>query len=77
MATALYFHAEGRSENEPRCYSHFDYEYKVVEKLFQSETALKKQREINVEQKEINIEVKGALHDLKTSDDINCYQKSF
>ena len=62
-------HAEGCPENEPRCYSHFDYEYKVVEKLFEYETALKKQQEINAEQKEINVKVKGALYDLKTSDD--------
>ena len=61
MATASYFHVEGRSENEPRCYSHFDYEYKVMEKLFECETALKKQREINAEQKEISFEVNGAL----------------
>ena len=52
---------KGCSENEPRCYSHFDYEYKVVEKLFECETALKKQGEINAEQKEISFEVKGTL----------------
>ena len=69
VATASYFHAEGRSENEPLCYSLFEYEYKVVEKLFECETALKKQREINAEQKEINVKVKGALHDLKTTND--------
>ena len=71
LATAsyMYSHAEDHSENEPRCYSHFDYEYKVMEKLFECETALKKQREINAEQKEINVKVKGALYDLKTSDD--------
>ena len=44
-------------------------EYKVVEKLFECETALKMQQEINPEQKEINVKVKGALHDLKTSND--------
>ena len=43
VATASYFHPEGCSENEPGCYSHLDYEYKVIEKLFESETALKKQ----------------------------------
>ena len=45
----MYFHAEGCPQNEPLCYSHFDYEYKNVEKLFESETALKKQRETSVE----------------------------
>ena len=60
-ASYMYLHAEECSENEPLCYSHFDYEYKVVEKLFESETALEKQQEINGEQKEINVKVKGAL----------------
>ena len=69
VAIASYYHAIGRSENEQRCYSHFDYEYKVMEKLFECETALKNQREINAEQKEINVKVKGALHDLKTTND--------
>ena len=69
VATASYFHPEGRSENEPGCYSHFDYEFKVIEKLFECETVLKKQREINAEQKENSVKVKGALHDLKTTND--------
>ena len=40
-----------------------------MEKLFECETALKKQREINAEQKEINVKVKGTLNDLKTRND--------
>ena len=40
-----------------------------MEKLFECETALKKQREINAEQKEINVKVKGTLNDLKTRKD--------
>ena len=69
VATASYYHAEDCTKIEPQCCSHFDFEYKVMEKLFECETALKKQREINAEQKEINLKVKGALHDLKTTND--------
>ena len=58
--TTLYFFADGHSESEPRCYSRFDYEFKVVEKLFECETAHKKQREINRE-------LKDALDELNTT----------
>ena len=34
-------------EPEPQCYSRFDYEYKVVQKLFELEQGAKEQRTIN------------------------------
>ena len=47
------------SESEPQCYSRFDYEFKVVEKLFTLETAHKKQQEINQELKDALEETKN------------------
>ena len=35
------------NDMEPQCYSRFDYEYKVVQKLFELENARKQQEEFN------------------------------
>ena len=58
--TTLYFFADGHPESEPRCYSRFDYEFKVVEKLFECEAAHRKQTKINGE-------LKDALDELNTA----------
>ena len=41
---------------EPQCYSRFDYEYKVVQKLFELENARKQQEEFN---KALEVEVEN------------------
>ena len=43
------------SANEPQCYSRFDYEYKVVQKLFELENSQKQHFEkINALEHEVN-----------------------
>ena len=63
-------YAEGFSENEHRCYSRFDYEYKVVEKLFECETAHKKQKETIAELKDALEIVKRTSDNLQRDVDI-------
>ena len=70
VATACYFYVEGRSEDEPKCYSRFDYEYKVVEKLFECETAHKKQMEMIAELKDALDIVKSSSDDMRRELDI-------
>ena len=56
---------DATSKSEPQCYSRFDYEYKVVEKLFTLETAYKKQQKINNELKDALEETKNENKALK------------
>ena len=56
---------DATSKSEPQCYSRFDYEYKVVEKLFTLETAYKKQQEIMQELKDALEETKNENKVLK------------
>ena len=60
------------SESEPQCYSRFDYEFKVVEKLFTLETAYKKQQEINQELKDALDEMKN-MSNRKEGNTINLF----
>ena len=56
---------DATSKFEPQCYSRFDYEYKVVEKLFTLEAAYKKQQEIIQELKDALEEMKNENKALK------------
>ena len=56
---------DATSKSEPQCSSRFDYEFKVVEKLFTLETAYKKQQEINQELKDALEETKNENKALK------------
>ena len=56
---------DATSKFEPQCYSRFDYEYKVVEKLFTLEAAYKKQQDIIQELKDALEEMKNENKALK------------